>query len=142
MKTKFFLICTFVFLVMTGCSEKAEIIELSPNEMKEFMSSEGNGFIMLDYDEDDRDFWMNSVKNAIKKQKAVVRELNEEKIAVANEGLSRPSEYGLKQKRDSLAYYQDGEVKGEIKFEDYKPSELEKELEFFIKSMNETYSNK
>lgn len=58
------------------------------------------------------------------------------------DGSNRPSEFGLDQNRDSLAYYENGKVKEQMDLDDYEPSELEAELTYFVKSMKELYMDK
>lgn len=113
--------------------------ELSPEKMKVYMNENGNGFIMSVSDDEKYAIWLKSIKTVIKNQKVNAKIYNENRgdIPMA----SRPTDYGLKQKRDSLAFYIDGESKGEIKFDKYNPSELESEISNFIKNMKETYMN-
>lgn len=113
--------------------------ELSPNKMKDYMNENGNGFIMSVSNDEKYAIWIKSVTTVIKQQKVNAKIYNENGKDVPVP--SRPSDFGLKQKRDSFAFYIDGQSKGEIKFDKYAPSELESEIAFFIKSMKETYVN-
>ncbi|MEC2076240.1 hypothetical protein [Metabacillus fastidiosus] len=136
------LILIILFIaIMTGCSGNAEkgaiIKELSPKEMKQFMNEDGTGFVMLNSDKDNRDIWMTNVKNASYDQKIQVRELNENREDIP--GTSNPHDWGLTQNRDSLAYYNHGELYQEIKLSDYEMSEIENEIKVFVKTVTDTY---
>ena len=48
---------TFVF-----SSGKGEVMELSPLEMKKFMSEDGTGFVMLNSDKKKREDWLHFIK--------------------------------------------------------------------------------
>ncbi|PEJ05491.1 hypothetical protein [Bacillus toyonensis] len=123
---------TFVF-----SSGKGEVMELSPLEMKKFMSEDGTGFVMLNNDKKTREDILFNVGKLAKQNNVQVKEL-----FGGREDLPRTSnqhDFGLSQKRDTLAYYEKGELKKAIKFEKIKPSEFEKEVGFFIQNCKEQY---
>lgn len=131
------LMLLFFSVLVWGCAQEERFIELSPLEMKKFINEDGNGFVMLTSDEDERDVWINIVKEIAKDQKVTVRELDENRSDI--DGSSNPGDWELTQRRDTLAYYQDGELKKDIKFKDHKFSDLEVELEEFVKNIKSTY---
>jgi hypothetical protein len=114
-----------------------ELEELHPLQMKKFMKEDGTGFVMYSYDEDDRDVYMNEVKKALKENEVNGKELNNNDPQF--EGTKGQSDYGVTQRTDTLAAYKKGELKQEIKFEDYDPSQLETELSHFIKTSKQLY---
>ncbi|PFZ02561.1 hypothetical protein COL60_27225 [Bacillus pseudomycoides] len=121
-------------------SKKGELEELSPQEIKKFMSQDGTGFVVYSFDKEQRDFYTNQVKKVFEKNNVSGKELNS--YHPGYDGTKGQSYYGVKQRTDTLAYYQKGELKKEIKFEKYKPSELEKELDVFVRNMKEMYMDK
>ncbi|OJE43041.1 hypothetical protein BAQ49_11460 [Bacillus proteolyticus] len=123
---------TFVF-----GSGKGEVMELSPLEMKKFMSEDGTGFVMLNSTKKKRENWLHIIKKAAQQEKVQIRELNEKREDVL--GSSNPYDWGLSQRRDALAYYEKGKLKKDIDFSTFKESELEKEVTYFVKSCKETY---
>jgi hypothetical protein len=114
-----------------------ELEELHPLQMKKFMKEDGTGFVMYSYDEDNRDIYMNEVKKALKENEVNGKELNNNDPQF--EGTKGQSDYGVTQRTDTLAAYKKGELKQEIKFEDYDPSQLETELSHFIETSKELY---
>ncbi|MFY2253230.1 hypothetical protein ACOSZH_25375 [Priestia megaterium] len=114
-----------------------ELEELHPLQMKKFMKEDGTGFVMYSYDEDNRDIYMNEVKKALKENEVNGKELNNNDPQF--EGTKGQSDYGVTQRTDTLAAYKKGELKQEIKFEDYNPSQLETELSHFIETSKELY---
>ena len=114
-----------------------ELEELHPLEMKKFMKEDGTGFVMYSYDEDDRDIYMNEVKKALKENEVNGKELNNNDPQF--DGTKGQSDYGVTQRTDTLAAYKKGELKQEIKFEDYDPSQLETELSHFIETSKQLY---
>lgn len=124
---------TFVF----SSSGKGEVMELSPLEMKKFMSEDGTGFVMLSNDKKRREDRLYNVKKLAQQYNIVVRELSGDREDVP--GTSNPHDFGLSQKRNSLAYYENGKLKKEIKLSEIKLSEFEKEVGFFIKNTKEQY---
>ena len=114
-----------------------ELEELHPLQMKKFMKEDGTGFVMYSYDEDNRDIYMNEVKRALKENEVNGKELNNNDPQF--EGTKGQSDYGVTQRTDTLAAYKKGELKQEIKFEDYDPSQLETELSHFIETSKELY---
>ncbi len=114
-----------------------ELEELHPLEMKKFMKEDGTGFVMYSYDEDDRDIYMNEVKKALKENEVNGKELNNNDPQF--DGTKGQSDYGVTQRTDTLAAYKKGELKKEIKFEDYDPSQLETELSHFIETSKQLY---
>lgn len=114
-----------------------ELEELHPLQMKKFMKEDGTGFVMYSYDEDNRDIYMNEVKKALKENEVNGKELNNNDPQF--EGTKGQSDYGVTQRTDTLAVYKKGELKQEIKFEDYDPSQLETELSHFIETSKELY---
>ncbi|KEK21861.1 hypothetical protein [Bacillus gaemokensis] len=123
---------TFVF-----SSGKGEVMELSPLEMKKFMSEDGTGFVMLNNDKKTREDVLFNVKKLAQQNKIIVKELFGGREDVPRS--SNPFDFGLSQRRDSLAYYEKGKLKKDISFTKIKPSEFEKEVGFFIKSSKEQY---
>ncbi|GLV66728.1 hypothetical protein Bmyc01_53970 [Bacillus mycoides] len=123
---------TFVF-----GSGKGEVMELSPLEMKKFMSEDGTGFVMLNSTKKKRENWLHIIKKAAQQEKVQIRELNEKREDVP--GSSNPYDWGLSQRRDALAYYEKGKLKKDIDFSTFKESELEKEVTYFVKSCKEQY---
>ncbi|MEH7053166.1 hypothetical protein [Bacillus pseudomycoides] len=121
-------------------SKNGELEELSPQEIKKFMSQDGTGFVVYSFDKEQRDFFTNQVKKVFEKNNVSGKELNS--YHPGYDGTKGQSYYGVKQRPDTLAYYQKGELKKEIKFEKYKPSELEKELDVFVRNMKEMYIDK
>ncbi|PEW28207.1 hypothetical protein [Bacillus thuringiensis] len=123
---------TFVF-----SSGKGEVMELSPLEMKKFMSEDGTGFVLLNSTKKKREDWLHVVKKVAQQEKIQVQELDEEREDIP--GSSNPYDWGLSQKRDSLAYYEKGKLKKDIKIPKIKPSELEKEVTYFAQNCKEQY---
>ncbi|MBF7150583.1 hypothetical protein [Bacillus toyonensis] len=123
---------TFVF-----SSGKGEVMELSPLEMKKFMSEDGTGFVMLNNDKKTREDILFNVGKLAKQNNVQVKELFGGREDVPR--TSNQHDFGLSQKRDTLAYYEKGELKKAIKFEKIKPSEFEKEVGFFIQNCKEQY---
>lgn len=114
-----------------------ELEELHPLQMKKFMKEDGTGFVMYSYDEDNRDIYMNEVKKALKENEVNGKELNNNDPQF--EGTKGQIDYGVTQRTDTLVAYKKGELKQEIKFEDYDPSQLETELSHFIETSKELY---
>ncbi|PET96559.1 hypothetical protein CN941_21220 [Bacillus cereus] len=123
---------TFVF-----CSGKGEVMELSPLEMKKFMSEDGTGFVMLNSTKKKRENWLHIIKKAAQQEKVQIQELNEKREDVP--GSSNPYDWGLSQRRDSLAYYEKGKLKKDIDFSTFKESELEKEVTYFVQNCKDQY---
>ncbi|AZJ24117.1 hypothetical protein [Bacillus cereus] len=123
---------TFVF-----GSGKGEVMELSPLEMKKFMSEDGTGFVMLNSTKKKRENWLHIIKKAAQQEKVQIQELNEKREDVP--GSSNPYDWGLSQRRDSLAYYEKGKLKKDIDFSTFKESELEKEVTYFVQNCKEQY---
>ncbi|PFT79064.1 hypothetical protein COK81_27470 [Bacillus thuringiensis] len=121
-------------------SKKGELEELSPQEIKKFMSQDGTGFVVYSFDKEQRDFFTNQVKKVFEKNTVSGKELNS--YHPGYDGTKGQSYYGVKQRPDILAYYQKGELKKEIPFEKYKSSDLEKELDVFVRNMKEMYIDK
>ncbi|PEI82911.1 hypothetical protein [Bacillus toyonensis] len=123
---------TFVF-----SSGKGEVMELSPLEMKKFMNEDGTGFVLLNSTKKKREDWLHVVKKVAQQEKIQVQELDEEREDIP--GSSNPYDWGLSQKRDSLAYYEKGKLKKDIKIPQFKSSELEKEVTYFVQNCKEQY---
>ncbi|HHQ2899477.1 TPA: hypothetical protein ACSPOR_004719 [Bacillus cereus] len=123
---------TFVF-----GSGKGEVMELSPLEMKKFMSEDGTGFVMLNSTKKKRENWLHIIKKVAQQEKVQIQELDEESEAVPPS--SNPYDWGLSQRRDALAYYEKGKLKKDIDFSTFKESELEKEVTYFIRNCKEQY---
>ncbi|MDA2302662.1 hypothetical protein PDN43_26015 [Bacillus cereus] len=123
---------TFVF-----GSGKGEVMELSPLEMKKFMSEDGTGFVMLNSTKKKRENWLHIIKKTAQQEKVQIQELNEKREDVP--GSSNPYDWGLSQRRDSLAYYEKGKLKKDIDFSTFKESELEKEVTYFVQNCKEQY---
>ncbi|PEB24574.1 hypothetical protein COO05_10785 [Bacillus toyonensis] len=123
---------TFVF-----SSGKGEVMELSPLEMKKFMNEDGTGFVLLNSTKKKREDWLHVVKKVAQQEKIQVQELDEEREDIP--GSSNPYDWGLSQKRDSLAYYEKGKLKKDIKIPQIKSSELEKEVTYFVQNCKEQY---
>ncbi|MEB4820260.1 hypothetical protein [Bacillus thuringiensis] len=123
---------TFVF-----SSGKGEVMDLSPLEMKKFMSEDGTGFVILNNDKKTRADILFKVEKLAKQNNILVRELFGGREDVPR--TSNQHDFGLSQKRDTLAYYEKGELKKSIKFEEIKPSDFEKEVTYFIQNCKEQY---
>lgn len=123
---------TFVF-----SSGKGEVMELSPLEMKKFMSEDGTGFVILNNDKKTRADILFKVEKLAKQNNILVRELFGGREDVPR--TSNQHDFGLSQKRDTLAYYEKGELKKSIKFEEIKPSDFEKEVTYFVQKCKEQY---
>ncbi|QWH20920.1 hypothetical protein EXW62_28625 (plasmid) [Bacillus mycoides] len=123
---------TFVF-----SSGKGEVMELSPLEMKKFMSEDGTGFVLLNSTKKKREDWLHVVKKVAQQEKVQIQELDEKREDIP--GSSNPYDWSLSQKRDSLAYYEKGKLKKDIKIPQIKPSELEKEVTYFVQNCKEQY---
>lgn len=123
---------TFVF-----SSGKGAVMELSPLEMKKFMSEDGTGFVILNNDKKTRADILFKVEKLAKQNNILVRELFGGREDVPR--TSNQHDFGLSQKRDTLAYYEKGELKKSIKFEEIKPSDFEKEVTYFIQNCKEQY---
>ncbi|MDC2867337.1 hypothetical protein [Bacillus sp. BP-3] len=121
-------------------SKKGELEVLSPSEMKKFMSEDGTGFVMYSFRKEDRESYMNQVKKALKDNSENGKELDSNHSAF---DVNKSQDYyGLEQNGETLAYYQKGKLKKQIALDKYKPSELEKELDVFVRNMKEMYINK
>lgn len=117
-----------------------ELEELHPLQMKKFMKEDGTGFVMYSFDEDDRSVYINTVKKALEEN-----EVNGKEIYSLDPQYDRTKSrtyYGIDQSPDSLAVYKSGEVKQQIKLDDYDPSQLETELSHFIETSKEVYFEK
>lgn len=123
---------TFVF-----GSGKGEVMELSPLEMKKFMSEDGTGFVILNNDKKTRADILFKVEKLAKQNDILVRELFGGREDVPR--TSNQHDFGLSQKRDTLAYYEKGELKKSIKLEEIKPSDFEKEVTYFVQNCKEQY---
>ncbi|MFZ3199338.1 MAG: hypothetical protein WA181_24620 [Bacillus mycoides] len=123
---------TFVF-----GSGKGEVMELSPLEMKKFMSEDGTGFVMLNSTKKKRENWLHIIRKVAQQEKVQIQELDEESEEVPPS--SNPYDWGLSQRRDALAYYEKGKLKKDIDFSTLKESELEKEVTYFVKNCKEKY---
>ncbi|ETT85974.1 hypothetical protein [Bacillus mycoides] len=123
---------TFVF-----SSGKGEVMELSPLEMKKFMSEDGTGFVILNNDKKTREDILFKFEKLAKQNDILVRELFGGREDVPR--TSNQHDFGLSQKRDTLAYYEKGELKKAIKFEEIKPSDFEKEVTYFVQNCKEQY---
>lgn len=117
---------TFVF-----GSGKGEVMELSPLEMKKFMSEDGTGFVMLNSTKKKREDWLHAVKKVAQQEKVQVQELDEEGKDIP--GSSNPYDWGLSQKRDSLAYYEKGKLKKILKSHKLNHQNLKVNLVFLLK---------
>ncbi len=117
---------TFVF-----SSGKGEVMDLSPLEMKKFMSEDGTGFVMLNSNMRHSNDWIFLVKNIAEKEKIQVRGLNENREDIP--GSSNPHDWGLSQRRDSLAYYEKGKLKKILIFLSLKSPNLKKKLPILSK---------
>ncbi|MFP7416076.1 hypothetical protein [Priestia filamentosa] len=129
-----------VFVFSQGSSEvkgNGNIEELSPQAMKKFMKENGTGFIIYSLDEENRDSYLYTTKEAMKNYNVDGKEMN---IDHPGFDLSKNQRYyGLTQQADTLAVYKDGDLKKQISFEEYEPSQLEAELDHFIQMSKETY---
>ncbi|WP_142319209.1 hypothetical protein, partial [Priestia megaterium] len=114
-----------------------ELEELHPLEMKKFMKEDGTGFVMYSFDKNNRSVYMNEVKNALEKNEVDGKELNS--YDPQFDGTKSQSDYGVTQKTDTLAAYKNGELKQQIKLDEYDPSQLETELSHFIETSKELY---
>ncbi|PGC60231.1 hypothetical protein COM21_30340, partial [Bacillus toyonensis] len=102
-----------------------------------FMSEDGTGFVMLNNDKKTREDILFNVGKLAKQNNVQVKELFGGREDVPR--TSNQHDFGLSQKRDTLAYYEKGELKKAIKFEKIKSSEFEKEVGFFIQNCKEQY---
>lgn len=114
-----------------------QLEELHPLEMKKFMKEDGTGFIMYSFDDDTHDIYVQEVKKALKENEVDAREIYS---GDPNYDWKKSrTYYGIDQSTDSLAIYKDGELKQQIKLDEYDPSELESELPHFIETSKELY---
>ncbi|MBY0596940.1 hypothetical protein [Bacillus bingmayongensis] len=121
-------------------SKNGELEELSPQEMKKFMLQDGTGFVMYSFRKEDRVGYMNQVQRALKNNNVNGKELDSNHSGF---DVDKSQEfYGLEQNGETLAYYQKGKLKKQIALDKYKPSELEKELDVFVRNMKEMYIDK
>ncbi|MBO1627985.1 hypothetical protein [Bacillus arachidis] len=121
-------------------SKKGELEELSPQEMKKFMSQDGTGFVMYSFRKEDRVGYMNQVQKALKNNNVNGKELDSNHSGF---DVDKSQEfYGLEQNGETLAYYQKGKLKKQLALDKHKPSELEKELDVFVRNMKEMYIDK
>ncbi|MCF2132062.1 hypothetical protein L1I79_37435 [Strepomyces sp. STD 3.1] len=129
-----------VFVFSQGSSEvkgNGEIEELSPQAMKKFMKEDGTGFIVFSFNADNRNTYLSSTKKVMKKNNVDGKEMN---IDHPGFDLSKDETYyGVTQDIDTLAVYENGKLKKQISFDEYEPSQLETELDHFIKTSKEMY---
>ncbi|WP_260511552.1 hypothetical protein [Priestia megaterium] len=114
-----------------------QLEELHPLEMKKFMKEDGTGFIMYSFDDDTRNVYMHGVKKALKENDVDAKEIYSGDPKY--DWKKSRTYYGIDQSTDSLAIYKDGELKQQIKLDEYDPSELESELPHFIETSKELY---
>ncbi|MUL34339.1 hypothetical protein [Priestia megaterium] len=114
-----------------------QLEELHPLEMKKFMKEDGTGFIMYSFDNDTRNVYMHEVKKALKENDVDAKEIYSGDPKY--DWKKSRTYYGIDQSTDSLAIYKDGELKQQIKLDEYDPSELESELPHFIETSKELY---
>ncbi|MED3928783.1 hypothetical protein P4594_27485 [Priestia megaterium] len=114
-----------------------QLEELHPLEMKKFMKENGTGFIMYSFDDDTRNVYMHEVKKALKENDVDAKEIYSGDPKY--DWKKSRTYYGIDQSTDSLAIYKDGELKQQIKLDEYDPSELESELPHFIETSKELY---
>ncbi|MGI8382603.1 hypothetical protein ACR0S4_28975 [Priestia megaterium] len=114
-----------------------QLEELHPLEMKKFMKEDGTGFIMYSFDDDTRNMYMHEVKKALKENDVDAKEIYSGDPKY--DWKKSRTYYGIDQSTDSLAIYKDGELKQQIKLDEYDPSELESELPHFIETSKELY---
>ena len=114
-----------------------ELEELHPLQMKRFMKEDGTGFVMYSFDEDNHTIYMNEVQKALKENDVDAKEIYSYD-PLYNQKKSQ-TYYGLQQDTDTLAAYKNGELKQQIKLDEYDPSELEGELSHFIETSKELY---
>ncbi|MCT9851999.1 hypothetical protein [Priestia megaterium] len=114
-----------------------QLEELHPLEMKKFMKEDGTGFIMYSFDDDTRNVYMHEVKKALKENDVDAKEIYSGDPKY--DWKKSRTYYGIDQSTDSLAIYKDGELKQQIKLDEYDPSELESELPHFIETSKELY---
>lgn len=128
-------------VIVVGCSnsDNKGLLELSPKEMKKYMDSKESGFVMLSSKKDKRAAWIKEAKKSSEEQKITIRELNEKREDVP--GTSNPNDWGLSQDRNTIAYYQNGELKEQIDLEEIEPDKLKSEIDKFIKKVQEDYPN-
>ncbi|MFP7176280.1 hypothetical protein [Priestia filamentosa] len=129
-----------VFVFSQGSSEvkgNGNIEELSPQAIKKFMKEDGTGFIVFSFNKESRDNYLYNAKKAMEENNVDGKEMN---IDHPGFDLSKDQRYyGLTQQTDTLAVYKDGEMKKQISFDEYEPSQLEGELNHFIQMSKETY---
>ncbi|MDP1442204.1 hypothetical protein [Priestia megaterium] len=114
-----------------------ELEELHPLEMKKFMKEDGTGFVMYSFRENTRPVYMNEVKKALKENDVDAKEIYSRDLQYDRDKNS--NYYGVPQDSDTLAAYKDGELKQQIKLDDYESSQLETELSHFIETSKELY---
>ena len=90
---------TFVF-----SSGKGEVMELSPLEMKKFMSEDGTGFVMLTSNMRHSEDWIFLVKKIAEKEKIEVKGLDEDSEIKFDE-LKESNEIEYKFKKDVEGKY-------------------------------------
>jgi hypothetical protein len=101
------------------------------------MKENGTGFIMYSFDDDTRNVYMHEVKKALKENDVDAKEIYSGDPKY--DWKKSRTYYGIDQSTDSLAIYKDGELKQQIKLDEYDPSELESELPHFIETSKELY---
>ncbi|MGG1215886.1 hypothetical protein ABE236_00175 [Priestia endophytica] len=129
-----------VFVFSQGSSEvkgNGEVEEMSPQAMKKFMKEDGTGFIIYSFDEENRDTYLYSVKKAMEKNDVEGKEIYSKDPRY--DRTKDQNYYGVSQYIDTLAVYKNGELKKQIEFEEYEPSQLEAELDHFIETSKEMY---
>lgn len=114
-----------------------ELEELHPLEMKKFMKEDGTGFVMYSFRESTRPVYMNEVKKALKENDVDAKEIYSRDPQYDRDKNS--NYYGVPQDSDTLAAYKDGELKQQIKLDDYESSQLETELSHFVETSKELY---
>src|SRR6478609_6285696 len=114
-----------------------QLEEIKPLEMKKFMEEDGTGFVMYSFDEDNHTIYMHEVQKALKENDVDAKEIYSYD-PLYNQKKSQ-TYYGLQQDTDTLAAYKNGELKQQIKLDEYNPSELEGELSHFIETSKELY---
>jgi hypothetical protein len=129
-----------VFVFSQGSSEvkgNGNIEELSPQAIKKFMKEDGTGFIVFSFNKENRDNYLYNAKKAMEENNVDGKEMN---IDHPGFDLSKDETYyGVTQDTDTLAVYKDGEMKKQISFDEYEPSQLEAELDHFIQMSKEKY---
>ncbi|MFT3657242.1 MULTISPECIES: hypothetical protein [Bacillus] len=139
-----FLSVFFIGKTTGWITPSGELIQMKPAEMKEYMNKHPTGFVVLSWDQNEREIYLNHLDNVAKEKKINIRELNFSQSSIGEH--DQQTQYGInsKQKLDSLAFYKNGELMGQVFFDEYerKINDLDGALNEFIQDMSQIYGLK